>query len=241
MDPRDLFVDDTPDSDHGVGFTYSSTSCSDSQVHRPSVSAQAHGDSFSSQPTTALAILRELRPLLERRALAPARRCGVQIDVLGLMPMPQLPSVRRAKDGAYWLFSDYLHDAGLQQDGFLAVPAAELRRLTMLRDAGLLVDDLLIAHELPRSWTPGTPLPAIVPGAPQCTELDQRFEAGIRTTSQAIAQTAARIVDKSAVVASTVANAVGKTIVLDPAILGTIRHQSEPTVCCWLLLAKWAW
>ena len=110
-----------------------------------------------------------------------------------------------------------------------------------LRDAGVSVDLIWIGHELPASWSPGEPLPALVPDARRYRELDQRLERVVRTTfetSLAAVKTTARGIALGALGVGAAFASAGAG--LDPVVLGGVRHPKEP-VAAWTLLAQWHW
>lgn len=174
-----------------------------------------------------LTILRDMREPIERRLLKPAWTCGEKLEIIGVTPIPTLPFVRCTEDGTWFFMADYLADAGLRQDGAIAIPDRELKRLQRFEEAGVSVDFIWVAHELPENWTPEDPLPMFVPDAPRYSELDQRLE---RIVSTALSASLTAITMPARIA----------TASLDPVILGGIRH-ADRAVVAWAMLAKWDW
>jgi hypothetical protein len=185
---------------------------------------------------------------IERQLLAPARRAGEELAIVGVTSLPRGPLVQRSASGTWFIASDWPDDPSLKQDGAIAIPEAELERLHRLRNAGVRPDFLWIAHELPENWKPGQSLPTIVPDAPRYRELDNRMAAAIRpvlTATVGLAVVAGLGLAAGTLAAGTAiaagAVAAGTAIAtLDPVILIGVRHPREPLVA-WALAAQWDW
>jgi len=186
----------------------------------------------------------ELKEAVSRRVLAPARLIGEELEVAGLAPIPDGPLVQQTPHGTWFFAADYLNDPGLRQDRAIAIPDRELTRLHQLRDAGVSVDLIWIAHELPEHWRPDVPLPLVVPDAPRYRQLDQSLEKFVIGAAQLTFKAARGIA-----IATAAAGALGVGLVggiatagvgVDPVILGGIRHPSEP-IAFWVVLAQWEW
>lgn len=161
-----------------------------------------------------------------------------------LAPIPAGPLVQQTPHGTWFFAADYLDDPGLRQDRVIAIPDRELTRLQRLRDAGVSVDLVWIAHELPAHWRPEMPLPLIVPDAPRYRQLDQSLEKFVIGAAQ-LTFKAARDIP----IATAAAGALGVGMVagiatagvgVDPVILGGVQHPSEP-IAFWVVLAQWEW
>jgi hypothetical protein len=161
--------------------------------------------------------------------------------MVGVTEIPRKPIVQQATHGTWFFAADYLNDPGLAQDGAIAIPESELSSLRALRNAGVLTDLIWIAHELPATWTPDQPLPAVVPDPKRMRDLDldlERFVHGATTTwFRAVHGLAAGLAVGVGAAASLAA--VG-LIGVDPVILAGIRHPIEP-VAAWVKLAQWDW
>ncbi len=183
------------------------------------------------------ALLDDMGPQLETRVFKPARRIGENLQIVGVSAFPERSCVARTAAGTWFFGVEYSSDPGLQQDGVIAVPADELVRLRSLGAAGLSVDLVWIAHELPATWDPNQPLPQIVPDAQRYGELDVSLERGVK----ALINTSLKAAKLAAHSLATAAKAVASPLQgLDPVILGGVRHSHEPVVA-WAVLAKWNW
>src|SRR3954447_3677910 len=77
----------------------------------------------------------DLRSLVERRMLSPARERGYELALVGATVLPQRQEIARTEWGT-WLFVDHVEDPTADADGHLPVPGAELQRLHALAQAG---------------------------------------------------------------------------------------------------------
>ena len=182
----------------------------------------------------------ELAEPLRRLLLDPARSIGRDdIDFVGVTRIPREPMIQQTRNGTWFFACDFFDDPGLARDGGIAIPDLELRRLHALRDAGVKPDLIWIAHELPRGWTPGQPLPALVPDAPHIRRLDETLERFVRVTTRTSFQVL-RGVTIGVGVGVGLALAPLAAVGLDPVILAGIRHPEQP-VAAWVKLAQWDW
>jgi hypothetical protein len=192
----------------------------------------------------AAAIERELDEAIERRVLDPARRIGHELEAIGLTALPEGTLVQPTAHGTWLLAADYLNDPGLAQDRAIAIPERELQTLRRLRAAGVSVDLIWIAHELPGDWQPDKPMPLIVPDAPRYRQLDQQLErlvvGAARTTLTAAKGVAVATAAVGALGVGLVAGLASASEGLDPVILGGVRHPTEQVVA-WAVLAQWHW
>jgi hypothetical protein len=174
--------------------------------------------------------------------LDPARSIGRDdIEVIGVTEIPTRPIVQQTAHGTWFFATEYFNDPGLAQDGGIAVPEAQLPALRALLNAGVQADLVWIAHELPATWTPDQPLPAVVPDPKRIRDLDvdlERFVHGATTTwFRAVRGLSIGLAVGVGAAASLAA--VG-LVGLDPVILAGIRHPTEP-VAAWVKLAQWEW
>lgn len=185
----------------------------------------------------------ELEAPLRRLILDPARSIGRDdIEVVGVAPIPtHALTPQRTARGTWMWASDYLQDPGLGQDGGIAVPESELQGLLALRAAGVRFDVAWIAHELPATWTPDQPLPAVVPDPKPMRDLDVGLERFVRATVDVWFR-AVRALGIGLAVAAGAAASVAALggVGLDPVILVGIRHPTEP-VAVWVKIAAWDW
>jgi hypothetical protein len=189
-------------------------------------------------------LLAELDQPIRRQLLDPARTIGEELKIIGITPIPSRPLIQRTLQGTWIFAADYLADPGLGQDGAIAVPEAELHRLYALRDAGIAPDLIWIGHELPSTWRPKQPLPAIVPDARRYRQLDQQLERLVSTaitTSLRVVRGTGRAGAALGTLGLGLAEAIGSGLAeLDPVVLGGVRHRQQP-VAAWAVLAQWRW
>lgn len=198
-------------------------------------------------------LLRELRPELVRRVVAPARTIGFDMKPLGVSGIPSEELFYQQTPAGNWLvISDYLRDptrTGLTRK--IPVPPDQLARLVAIRDAGCDFDRIWVAHEIPETWQPGTKLPRLVPKPRPVREFDARLSSALIATLMAPVRAGAAIahaLDEAAARASE-RRARPRSVIfddwqggdsLDPIILGGLDHPVREAVV-WFLLAQWEW
>lgn len=169
---------------------------------------------------------RPLAALMEHRMLAPARRAGYELRLVGATVLPQRQTIERTKWGT-WLFVDPLEDPTAREyHGRIPIPKEQLTKLTEIHRQGAHADVIRMAHQLPDSYRIGDPLPQLVPDRPDIREKDERLRLWL---------TKAGDIFKGAA-ASLAATGAG----LDPIILGGVKHPERPVVG-WCVLAQWEW
>ena len=172
---------------------------------------------------------------LQRRVLAPARAIDIELTLVAVTPTPRgeaTPCIFSDSAGRFWIAADPVHDPS-QRDGKLPIPRVQLQRLVALRNAGLSVDLIVIAHELPQGWGPQMPVPSLVPAAPETTRTDHMVVNAARGVAHGIAATLR--------IAATVGAAVAFAPIagLDPVVLGGVSGSKGATA--WSVLATWTW
>jgi hypothetical protein len=186
-------------------------------------------------------LYRELEAPLRRRLLDPALSIGWDdIEVVGVTPIPTKPVVQQTAHGAWFFAAAYFNDPGLTQDGAIAVPERVLVELRALREAGLDADFVWIAHELPADWTPGQPLPAVVPDPKRVRDLDVDLERLVHRATSTWWRAARGLATGLVSVVGAAAAAAAEGPRLDPVILAGIAHPTEP-VAIWAKVAQWEW
>jgi hypothetical protein len=155
----------------------------------------------------------------------------------------------RARHGNWWIVSDYRRDPSVMEHGGIVVPRDVARFLGELRAAGARWDRTVLAHELPPDWTPGQPLPRVVPEARTAgiKRAEQAGDAGaalLDATARAaghLAVTAATQGARTALAAPGLLAAVAVgPMTLDPVIMAGIDVPARQLVT-WVELARWSW
>ncbi len=101
------------------------------------------------------------------RLLAPARRAGYDLPLIGTSEAPEGEFLWQAPTERWWVFNDHRDDPTVAQYGGVVVPADVKERLTKLLAEGFSPDLILIGHEMPDRWKPGEPVPELVPVSTQ--------------------------------------------------------------------------
>ncbi|MHB8060810.1 MAG: hypothetical protein ACYDHO_08270 [Gaiellaceae bacterium] len=193
------------------------------------------------EPSTASAVLAELDERLSWEVLEPARMAGIELAFLGVTAKPSEQFLARTPRGTWIIASSHLDDPTVRETGKIHIPAREHERLVALEKAGVRCDLVWIAHELPREWQPGQPIPSLVPPAPRFRELDVRLARHVQQAVKRSARIWLRVARAGLTVVAAPAllfDAGG--IGADPVILGGIAHESRDAVV-WYELASWHW
>ncbi|HYJ00354.1 MAG TPA: hypothetical protein VEX36_11860 [Thermoleophilaceae bacterium] len=181
----------------------------------------------------------QLGRLAEQRMVAPARRRGIELRLVGATVLPQQQVIVRTDRGA-WLFVDHVEDpTGDGYGGGIPVPERERAKLVELDRAGVRPDLLWLVHELPSSWREGDPIPQLVPTPRHLREKDQRLAQRLRFATKLLVKGAGATV-AAATAPIIAAGAAVAAVGLDPIVLGGVRHPDMPVVQ-WALLAQWDW
>lgn len=189
------------------------------------------------------ALVTELAEPLRRKLLEPGRKIGYDLPQLGLSPLPEERTFWQAPTGSWWLFDSFERDPTAQQfGGRIPVPAEPHAKLTELQAGGLAADLIWIGHELDPDWSPGRPLPTLVPSPPAGTT---RPPGESPSTGAAfathLAQALYRAGQKLGRGSLSFGAAVGASLAeLDPVVLGGVKHPRAPVVA-WVELARWTW
>jgi hypothetical protein len=149
--------------------------------------------------------------------------------------MPTEREICRSEHGD-WLFVSHHDDPTAKNyGGKIPVPTAERQRLAALKDAGVRPDLIWLAHELPVGWDETQELPNLVPAPPHLRKHDEALTRAIRITA-----TAAGVLAGTAIAAPLAIGAIGIAGMLDPIVLGGVKHPNLPVVQ-WAVLAQWTW
>lgn len=190
-------------------------------------------------------------PNIEARMLAPARRAGYELAVIGTSREPDGPLYwRGAPEGSWWLFTDHHSDPTAEQYGGVVVPERERKKLVRLLREGFSPDRILIGHELGPDFEPGSPLPQLVPTraakpAVLPARADSARQSQVSLASAETAQTLGRVALKATVALTRGALALGVAVGsamgnLDPVIVAGVRDPGSGAVT-WVEVARWAW
>lgn len=190
-------------------------------------------------------------PSVEARLLAPARRAGYELAVIGTSSEPDGPLYWQvAPGGNWWLFSDHRSDPTAEQYGGVVVPESERAKLARLLREGFSPDRILIGHELGPGFEPGSPLPQLVPTRaakpavlPTQSEIARQSQHAV--ASAETAQTLGRVAVKATVALARGALALGVAVgnvvgSLDPVIVAGVRDPGSGAVT-WVEVARWTW
>jgi hypothetical protein len=166
---------------------------------------------------------RPLTVLVEHRMLAPARRAGYGLRLVGATVLPQRQRITRTQWGT-WEFVDHVDDPTAEQyGGRIPIPADQITRLAELYQAGVNPQFVWLGHQLPDNYQEGDPL---VPELREMREKDERLRLWFASLTNLAKGTAASIAAAGAG--------------LDPIIFGGVQHPELPIVG-WCVLAQWDW
>jgi hypothetical protein len=185
----------------------------------------------------------DLAEAAERRMLAPARKRGYELRLVGATVLPQRQVIARSQSGT-WLFVDHVDDPTAHQyKGRIPIPAGEYARLTELDRAGVRPDLVWLGHELPPTWREGDPIP--VPTPIHLRRRDERLSRGMQLATGLMLRAVGATLAAPLVMAGAIAEAGAAAVAeagagLDPVVLGGVRHSQAPIVQ-WALLAQWEW
>ena len=162
----------------------------------------------------------EAEAVARRRVIEPARAAGIELPLLGVSELPTAP-IRFDGAAGTWLVTSAAQDPTARATGGrVPVPAEVHRRLRGLRDAGVGVDLVWLAHELPAPGLTDAAIAKLVP-----PPRDGRLAGRVRGAIGRVAPLAG----------------VGLAVAaLDPIVLGGVRHPTAPAVA-WVELARWTW
>lgn len=182
---------------------------------------------------------KELEAFLGRKVLAPARRMGYDLPILGISDgVPERPIQVRTPSGTWAYASDYRSDPAAEQYGGVSpVPGSILEFLEEMYAGGVRPNKLWLAHEVPGIWEPGRPLPPTVPPSQRMRRHDEVLIGVTEQVKRGLVAGAAALGAVAAAPAALLAAA--PTIGLDPVILGGVQHPDGP--CAWVPLAAWQW
>lgn len=184
----------------------------------------------------------ELEGLMRSRIIVPAATGGFEAAPIGVTPVPGGPVVVRAHTGSYWTASDHATDpTRAEYGGRIPVPAEVHARLTGLLEAGVRVDHLWTAHEMPATWRPGDRYPALVPSPVSLRKMDATIAAENARAAERTIATVGRSAKVAGLAGITVATAPFAMFgSLDPVVFGGVEHP-ESGLVAWAVLAQWIW
>jgi hypothetical protein len=197
---------------------------------------------FLRAPRVSAAAVAELNELTEQKVLAPARRAGYELRLVGATVLPQRQTIEKTPWGT-WLFVDHLEDptATRETGNRIPIPESQLARLEALRNSGVRVRHAWIGHQLPDSYREGDALPPLIPPARHLREKDERLTHRLRTWWNWLAKAAGATLTFAAAAPAIAGGAVASLAVgLDPIIFGGVQHPEHPVVQ-WVVLAQWEW
>jgi hypothetical protein len=177
--------------------------------------------------------------LAEHRMLAPARRAGYELRLVGATVLPQRQVIARTEWGT-WLFVDHVEDPTAQQyRGKIPVPAEHHARLTEMDRYGVSPDLIWLAHQQHEDWQEGDRV--VVPAPRHLREKDERLKVQMATGTNWFLKAAGAVVVAAAALPLSVVGAIaGAGVGLDPLVLGGVKHPELPVVE-WVVLAQWEW
>ena len=197
------------------------------------------------------ALVEELREQV-RCTLAAADAARAPITCLGAGLVPERPRLHPGRSSD-WVVTP-LSDDPLHRNGRFPIPARQRRHLTRLHRAHVHMDDLVVAHEIPKALAPSVlpmpvgsapveldrdDLPALIthPGpAPSTVEFATRA-GNIAGTVGRLAGVAGKGV-AAATAAATTRVALGR---LDPVVFGIQRIPGHPHAGLIYELVRWEW
>jgi len=187
---------------------------------------------------------------VEAQLLAPARRAGYELPVLGTSEEPDGDVYWQAPAGNWWLITDRRTDPTAALYGGVVVPEREREKLVELLREGFSPDRILVGHEFPLDWSPGDPVPDLVPKAPSTKlvprvslEAAKRAEIAAASTQATLklGRVALSAIKALVVGAATVGLAVGKAVSeLDPIVMAGVRDPRTGAVT-WVEVTRWSW
>jgi|ERR1700729_175377 len=164
-----------------------------------------------------------LAALVERRMLAPARRAGYELRLVGATVLPQGQTIERTQYGT-WLFVDHIDDPTAKQySGQIPIPTRQITQLDEMYRAGVSPQYIRIGHQLPDDYQEGDPL---VPNPRHLREKDERLRLWLAKAADLFKGAASGLAAAGAG--------------LDPIIFGGVQHPERPIVG-WCVLAHWEW
>ena len=181
---------------------------------------------------------------LERQVLAPARSIGADLPLVAVTdPLPSVET-RRSPRGTWWLAATFeANPVAFSNGGVTKAPPQVIEHLRALQAAGVDFDYVYVLDELPGTWTPGTPPPAMRLAGPDSSSAaivkaqESAFAAG--AAGLRAAAKAAGIVARGAIAAGAVAGAaVAGAVAYDPVILGGVQDPESDRIA-WFSLAAW--
>jgi hypothetical protein len=181
------------------------------------------------------------RELFEHLFGAPARRVGVALEPLGVTPVPDRGVSFERLGRTWWISADPEVDP-CRVDGQHVLPEEVLDRVGRLYAGGVRPHYLRVLHEVPDpAWSPGRPLPVLVPPARSLRAADAAILAGVRavvTGAAAAAQGAGVVAGSLTSIAAVVAVA-PIALLGDPILLGGVQVDADRVL--WCELDRWTW
>lgn len=181
---------------------------------------------------------------LERQVLAPARSIGADLPLIAVTdPLPPV-EIRPSPRGTWWVAATFeANPVALANGGVMKAPPQVIKELRAFRAAGIDFDYIYVLDELPGTWTPGTPPPAMrlagdeSAGTSVVKMQESIFVAGVdglRTLAKAAGIAARGAIAVGAVAGAAIAGAVA----YDPVILGGVKDPESDRIA-WFTLASW--
>lgn len=190
---------------------------------------------------------------LNARMLDPAHRIGYELPVIGTSTAPQGEFLWQAPTEQWWLFNGHRDDPTAVQYGGVVVPPDVKERLTRLLTEGFAPDVILIGHEMPHGWGPGSPLPDLVPtppsrlpgrprrstaaGSPTASHTSRNVGVGVLKLGKAVVLGGVAVGVALGAAVGAVSAAAAR---LDPVIVAGVRNPGTGLVT-WVEVARWDW
>lgn len=192
--------------------------------------------------------------VLDRQApefIQAARSIGVEIEYLGVGPLPAGPRYYKGADGSDWV-------VGPATKADAVMPRQEARRLDQLEALGLYIPSIFVAHQVPDDLAAGidaelasgddlTPehaaeLAGSPPPPADSVALGEQMAAYSRQIADALRRAKDIAVGAVTIPVEAALNFAAQ-MPIDPIVLGAIPAASERpgAPAAWYMLAKWDW
>lgn len=199
-------------------------------------------ESWLPAPRLGNELQRSMSALAESHMLAPARRAGIELPLLGITHPPVHEQVQTLPNGSTWVFANHVDDPTAREyRGRIPIPRAQLARLSQIRDAGVRPQHVWIAHEQPPGYPVGGSTQPLVPTPRELREKDERLMLALGAATRLFAKGAGYTLAAAAAAPAMALGAVAALGAgLDPVVLGGVKHPDYP-LFAWCVLAQWEW
>lgn len=191
-------------------------------------------------PRLSTDIERSLVERAEHRMLAPARKAGYELRLVGATVLPQRQTIAKTQWGT-WLFVNHLDDPTADQyGGRIPIPKDQMLQLATLDCHGVHPQHVWIGHELQPTWKEGDPASPLVPPPSELREKDERLRLRLQALSQLYLKLVGGIIGGAGALPIAAGAALVSGAGLDPIVFGGVQHPELPLVQ-WAVLAQWTW